>query len=358
MSDTNNQASERSGWLAYPLLVFAASRVLLFSFAKSAPIFGGKLGADPGLPQAFLFEHPFWAALGHGEFANYARIARTGYVGLGDAAYLPLVPLLGKGLGAAFGSIEIGLIVLSLFACAVGFVGSYRLFDHLRGRDTARWGVALLAAFPFAYHLSDGSSLACLLAFSTWGVLLALRGSCLSATAILSLGVRAHPVGVFSGLALAGAPAWVGPRSTPWRKWTSVIVPGLVLALWPVYLRIHLGTSTAMIWGALWPKNASTGFAWSAMLIAFGALAGGGILLLARLPGLRVLALAGGLQLGFALQAWNPASAVALVVCWPAFLGLGDLLARRQALRAPLVAMLGAHQGLLLYCFTHFVRLT
>jgi hypothetical protein len=137
-----------------------------------------------------------------------------------------------------------------------------------------------------------------------------------------------------------------------------VIVPGLVLALWPVYLRIHLGTSTAMIWGALWPKNASTGFAWSAMLIAFGALAGGGILLLARLPGLRVLALAGGLQLGFALQAWNPASAVALVVCWPAFLGLGDLLARRQALRAPLVAMLGAHQGLLLYCFTHFVRLT
>ena len=113
-----------------------------------------------------------------------------------------------------------------------------------------------------------------------------------------------------------------------------------------------------MIWGALWPKTPAAGFAWSAMLIAFGALVGGGNLLLARLPGLRAFALAGGLQVGFVLHAWNPASAVALVLCWPAFLGLGDLLARRQALRAPLVAMLGAHQGLLLYCFTHFVRLT
>jgi hypothetical protein len=354
MSDTHSRTSERFGWLWYPLLTFAASRVLILAFAWSAPLFGGKLGSPSGPPSAFVYQHPLWGALAHGDISTHAGIASGGYKSVADASVFPLVPLLGKGLGALFGSIEAALIVLSLLACAAAFAGIYRLFDSLHGRETARWGVALLAAFPFSYHLSDGSALACVLALSAWGTVLALRGSFAWAAAALSLAVLAHPAGIFSAVAVACLPAAGGS----WRKWPAVLVPGLALLLQPIYVRSHLGVSTAVLWGALWDKAAPSSSAWAAMLVALGGLAGAGVLLLGRHPKLRLLVLAGGLELGFVLHAWSPAGAHALVLCWPAFLGLAGLLAERQALRAPLVAMLGAQQGLLLYCFTHFLRLT
>ena len=358
MRDPQDTQRDGFGWLTFPLLIFAASRALLFAFAKSAPLFGSNMGTDAGLSQLFLAAHPTWAALGHGDIVNHARIARLGYVGAGDASTFPLVPLLGKGLGVVFASIEMGLVVLSLVACAAGFVGLYRLFERLRDRDTARWGVALLAAFPLSYHLSDGSALACLLAFSTWGAFLAARGSFVWSGAMLSLAVLAHPAGIFSALAAVCLSTPPLPWPKPWTRWLAIVVPGLALLAWPLYLRAHLSLGTAKAWAALWPGAAPSTFAWSAMLLGFGGVMGAGTLLLFRLPGLRALGLIGGLQVGFALQAWSPAAAYSLVLCWPALLGLADLLARRQGLRAPMVAMLGAHQGLLLYCFTHFLRLT
>jgi|GEM_PF-4532312 len=358
MPDTNDTQPARYDWVTFPLLVFAASRTLLFAFAKSAPLFGPNMGADAGLSSSFLAAHPMWAALGHGDIASYARIARAGYAGAGDVTYFPLVPLLGKWLGKALGSTEMGLMVLSLAACAAGFVGLYRLFSALRDRDTARWGVALLAAFPFSYHLSDGSALACLLALSTWGMVLAARASFVWAGALFSLAVLAHPAGIFSVIAAACLP--VAGKSWPksWTRWLALVVPALVLLAWPIYLRSHLAMTTASLWAALWPRAAPSNFAGSALLIAFGGLIGAGLVLLLRLPVLRTLVLAGGLQLGVVFRAWSPSAAFTLALCWPALLGLADVLARRQGLRAPLVAILGAHQGLLLYCFTHFLRLT
>jgi hypothetical protein len=58
------------------------------------------------------------------------------------------------------------------------------------------------------------------------------------------------------------------------------------------------------------------------------------------------------------LQSSSPTAAQLLVLCWPAWLGIAGLLAERPALRAPLVAILGAQQGLLLYAFSRFLRLT
>ena len=210
MTDPQRTIEDRYGWLSFPLLMFAASRALLFAFAKAGPLFGGQLGVSGALPKEFSAAYPTWAALGHGEISGYARIARHGYAGAADVLFGPLVPLLGKGLGAVVGSIELGLMLLSLIACAVGFAGVYRLFEELRNHDTARWGLAVLAAFPLSYHLSDGSALACLLAFSTWGVLLALRGSHLLAAALLSLGALAHPACAILSLAAVALPSRLG----------------------------------------------------------------------------------------------------------------------------------------------------
>src|SRR5512140_340860 len=129
MSDPQRPPSNRFGWLVFPMLVFAASRALLFVFAKSAPLFGPNMGADGTL---FAQRYPLWASLAHGDIADLARIARTGYVAPADLATFPLGALLGK-LGGVLGSVELVLMAISLIACAAAFCGLYRLFDVLAG---------------------------------------------------------------------------------------------------------------------------------------------------------------------------------------------------------------------------------
>jgi hypothetical protein len=338
------------------LLMFAVSRVLLFAFAKVGPLFGGHLGVHSAIPQEFSTSYPTWAALGHGEISSYARIARSGYAGVGDAWFGAVVPLLGKVLGAVVGWIELGLLLLSLAACAVGFAGVYRLFEKLRNADTARWGLAVLAAFPLSYHLSDGSALACLLAFSTWGVLLALQGSHLLAAVVLSVGALAHPACALLALTAVVLPSRIGQPERAWRRFLPALSPILVVAIWFVALAAGLGQPGAAVKAALQSQPLVAGAAWKAIMLSFSILLGLGLLALLRIQGLRLLALVGALHLAFVLNGWNTFPAVAIACCWPAFLGLGLVLERRQAWRAPVLAMLCAHQGLLLYCFTHFLR--
>jgi hypothetical protein len=344
------------GRLAFPLLVFAASRSLLFAGATFAPRFGLRMGGDPALSQVFASKHPAWAALGHGELASVARVARLGFTSASDVGYLPLVPLLGRWLGAAAGSPELTLMLLSLMGCALGFCGVYALGEHLRGRVTAGWAVAIMAAFPFSYHLSDGSALGCALALSTWGTWLGLRGAHARATLLLSLGVLAHPVGILAVAAVALAPAALPEKR--WGRAALVSVPMLALVDWLLYLRRHLRLDLAALAAALWPRSAPTTPALFATLVAFGALAALGVALLAGRRGSRRLALAGAAHVLVVLLAGSPAAAFTLALCWPAFIGLAGFLSERRTLAAPLVAMLGAHQGLLLYCFTQYLRLT
>jgi hypothetical protein len=345
---------QRYAWLAFPLSVFAASRGLLFAFAKTAPLFGGQLGDRGALAGEFSLSYPTWAALADDGMSATAHVARNGYTGAADVLFGPLVPLLGKGLGAVVGSIELGLMLLSLLACAVGFAGVYRLFEKLRDQDTARWGLAVLAAFPLSYHLSDGSALACLLAFSTWGVLLALQGRPILATVTLSAGALAHPAVAIFALAVVVLPS--ATKQPAWRRVLPALLPILIVSLWFLAELSRFGRVGDGLEAALLAQPEAVGFGWTAVVLSFSLVLGAGLLALLRTPGVRLLAVVGGLHLAVVLYAWNTLPAVALAGCWPAFLGLGALLAKRQSWRAPTVAMLCAHQGLLLYCFTHFLR--
>ncbi len=358
MSDTQETIAERYGWLSFPLLIFTASRTLLYTFAKAGPLFGKPMGVDVRLSPAFSRAYPALAALGHGEISDFARIARNGYRGAADIAIPPVVPYLGKGLGAALGSLELGLIVLSFVACAVGFAGAYRLFLKLRDAGTARAGVALLAAFPLSYHLSDGGSLACLLALSTWGVLYAVQGSYILSSAILSVGVLAHPACALFAIATIPLVSQGAQPQRPWewrRRWV-VVAPVLITLLWFGVMASRFGALGSGLRAALASRPELGGPGWVAVVSAFGVvLCIGGVLLL-PMRGLWGLALAAAPLLYGAMSGWNTFSSFALAACWPAFLGLGAQLASRQNLRATVVALLCAHQGLLLYCFTHFLR--
>jgi hypothetical protein len=370
MNSTTSSSHERTLALRFPLFVFAVSRLLLFVFAKSGPLFGPHLGVDAALAPTFQAKYPTLAALAHGEIASLARIANGGYSALADVAHFPLLPWLGRGLGVALGSVELGLLATSVLLCALGFVGVFQVLSHLRGTQAARWGLALLAAFPLSYHLSDGGALAALFAFPAWAIWLAMRGRPIAAASVLSAGALAHPLCALAAPALAWPPstpssgAWLSGMDrggdapvAAWARIASALAP---IATVVVLLGV-LGTRFHSLVGAF--QNAFLHTTplplpahWLALLSAFGALEVIGLLMLARTKSLRVLALVGGLQLLFALGPREPASAYAMAACWPAFIAWGDLLGRRPSLRGPAIAVLATHQGLLLYCFTHFVR--
>jgi hypothetical protein len=362
MNSTGEFSQKRASSLLFPLFVFSASRCLLFVFAKAGPLFGHPIGADAALAPAFRDKYPTLAALAHGDIANFARIARDGYAALSDVTWFPLLPWLGKGLGAAFGSIEVGLSVASLLLCALGFVGVYRAIHALRGPQAARWGLGLLAAFPLSYHLSDGSALPALLAFSAWAMVLAMRGRALWAGVILSLGVLVHPLCVFSALALAWPPTCKPETDAPsvaptWARVLAALLPvaALVTLLSVLGTRFHsIGGAFRTVFLHSTPRFLTAD--WVALLAVFGTLLAVGVLLLARTRELRPLALASALQLLCALGPRDPVSGTMLAACWPAFIVWGDWLGRRESLRGPVVAMLATHQGLLLYCFTHFLH--
>lgn len=358
MSDTQKTLAERYGWLSFPLLIFATSRALLYAFAKAGPLFGKPMGVDTGISPAFSHAYPALAALGHGAISDFVRIARNGYTGAADIAIFPVVPYLGKCLGAALGSVELGLILLSFVACGIGFVGAYRLFMKLRDAETARTGVVLLAAFPLSYHLSDGGSLACLLAFSTWGVLNAVQGSYILSAAILSVGVLAHPAcALFAIATIPLVPQGEQPQP-PWgcRRLWVVVAPILVGLIWFGVSASRFGSLGSGLRAALASRPELGGAGWKAVVTALGVVLSVGSVLLLPMRGLWGLALVAASLLYAAFGGWNTFSSFALAACWPAFLGLGTWLANRQNLRAMVVAALCTHQGLLLYCFTHFLR--
>jgi hypothetical protein len=357
-SETGKTLRERASALAFPLLLFAASRFFHFVFALAGPVFGPPIGSDGALSRAFQDSHPVWARLAHGEIAHYARVARGGYLALADVPYFPLLPLLGKATGALFGSVEVGLLVISLVLCALAFVGLYRLCEELVDAETARWGVGLLAAFPLSYHLSDGSALSALLAFSAWGVLFASRGRRLGSAIVLSLGVLAHPACGFAAVALAWPPQTALRQAAGGWSRLLALLPAAVLLGWLGLLGSKVHATAAGMWAAFVP-TASKPLSddWWVMMVGFGILLGAGALLLARTRALRVLAIVGVAQLASALGPGAPPAAYAMAACWPAFVAGGDLLARHKVLRGPAVTMLAVHQGLLLYCFTHYLRL-
>jgi hypothetical protein len=358
MREMQTTLRERANSFGFPLLVFAISRFFHFVFALAGPIFGPPIGSDALLSRAFLDAHPLLARLAHGEIADYARVARGSYLALTDVPYFPLLPLFGRGTSAIFGSVEVGLLTISLVFCALAFVGFYRLCEELLGAETARWGVGLLAAFPLSYHLSDGSALSALLAFSAGGVLLASRGRRLASAIVLSLGVLAHPACVFAALATAWPPQAAERRAAGGWSRLLALLPVAVLVGWLGLLGSRVHATAAGLWAAFVPAvPRPLGEDWRAMMAVFGILLLAGALVLAHTRGLRVLAVVGAAGLACALGPRQPAAAFAMAACWPAFVAGGDLLARHKVLRGPAVTMLAVHQGLLLYGFTHFLRL-
>jgi hypothetical protein len=339
---------DRFRWVAFPLGLYLTTRLFLTGLGGAGTIMGTAVGFDHELRPRFAKAQPALAALAHGDVSIYARVVRDGYRAPDDIRIFPVVVGLGKAF-AAFGLlVETWLLATSLVAGAAAFLMLYRLFQRIADDgEGARWTLALMGAFPFSFHLSDGSPLSLVVFLSALAAWLALEGRLATASLVAAIAALAHP----AGLAVTPLLAWPGSKSDMSRRpvmlrAAAALLPFAVTAGWLGYVDLPVGGLWSDPFKAPAPLTAAS-------LLFVGFLAVGGVLMLVkRAP--RGLTASAFLQIGLLVVLGGAPAGRALAASWLVFLPLGQLVARRSALAAPTVAMLATYQGLFFYLFSHY----
>ena len=350
--------------LRYPLLVW------LFTHVAIAAIAGTSIFLWPHL---YLGDHgsrPAALTLVDGLCAwdcrEYANIAADGYGNAFHTNFWPMLPLYARPLVWLHVDRLLAVVLVATLASLVAYVAIYRVFEILDGEDAARWGLALFAAYPFAFFFGVGYTEPLMVAAGAGGMWLALSGRHVWANLAFAAGVLSRAPATLGWLGLAAVQL---RDRTRWRTRAALLIPVGVGLLWPLYcwLRFHdplAWMSARKLWGwhgslniikgmTRWDQNAR-------MLLVYP--------VFALIPGAGVVALV-------RQRRWWPLASFALplfvLFCamgayglgrysasvWPAFLPLGVWLARRPSLQTPVLLALALFQGLFLHLFAHAYEL-
>ncbi len=357
--------------MAFPCRLFVWSRIALLGFAQLALTLVPALWWGPG-PQGLLSRYPALAGLCRWDCGQFERIARLGYREAYWTNFFPLYPVLARGIHAATGiEMHLALLLVSNVASLGALIVIYRIFTLAAGEDAARWALALLVAYPFAFFQATGYPESLMMFFTALAILLALRRQHVWAGVALGLGVLARHLALFAGVSLVAAQIrqrGVHPRRLLLnRAILGLAAPWLFLGLYCYYQYRQFGIPLAF-----WTARAGWGpRAWWGVVQ----------LLTTKAHDVDVQVMRG--YLPFALvptagtvafiryRRWTELAAFAIVFmvvlwsvgmwglgrysasCWPAFLPLGVWLAKRPKIQALTIGVMSLFQGLFFYLFVH-----
>jgi hypothetical protein len=222
------------------LAVTLVWRVGLGALLASAWMVSGRLlplGPNPsaslfdGLPwyaslagQAILGVWPRWDAVHH------LNLARLGYFGVGvpDSVYYPLyASLVGAVTRGLTQDYVVGGLLVSTLATAGTLVLLYLIADQLRGRETARLSVLVMAAYPTAFFLMAPFTESLFICLTLAAFLAAYRGRWWLAGPPAMLASLARGPGMLTGAALAWL-GWVQWRQTQRPRRLRQLIPSLI----------------------------------------------------------------------------------------------------------------------------------
>jgi hypothetical protein len=295
----------------------------------------------------------------------YADIAATGYSRPVLANFWPLFPLLARPLVWLHIPPKVAVIVIANLAALGAFIAVYRVFQIIEGELVARWGLGLLAAYPFSFFFGVGYSESVMVLCSAGGLWLALRGRILWAAVLVGAGMLSRMHGILTVLAFALI-LWRDHRDR--KALLALALTALVAASWPLYLWLAHHDPLYMV-------KMRRGWGWHAYLDVFHGIRRASearILVIqpivSLIPGIGAFAL-------LARRRWWPLALIAVpfmlinwsvgayalgrysAACWPAFLPLAMWLLRRPTLQLPIVIALAVGQGFLLQLFAHAYEL-
>jgi len=299
-------------------------------------------------------------------------IARDGYVEGWQTNFFPMLPVLTRLLWYVTRiPPHWGLLIVSNIACLVAYRVLYRMFRRLGDEQAARWGLILFAAYPFAFFHASGHPESLMVLFTALSLDHATRGQHLRASLALAAGVLARHLTLLAGLGLLLAQVQQRPSLRGFFKspaWLALALPWLSLFGYMLYQQLAWGDFLTFYkardnWGELaywgltdqiraWGSNDSR-IDIIYTYLPFAALVLGGAVLAARQRSWWPLAAFGLVltALSWAVGLWGLGRYSAS--CWPAFLALGSVAARRPMLGMLLTSGLGVSQGIFFFLFTH-----
>jgi mannosyltransferase PIG-V len=349
--------------VAFPVGLFVFSRLALFLLARVSLVLETRLYRPPfKFPGRAGLEAFCWWDCGW-----YVGIAQEGYTRAQATNFFPLLPLLGRMVHELTGlSLPVALVGIAQVAGLLALVVLHQLFRELEGEEEARTALLLFTAYPFAFFHSAGYPESLMVLLTALAVALSLRGR--HGWAALTLGVAglARHLSLLAGFSLLYQQLRSrggGVRALLHRDLLALLIPPLLTSLYFVYLWRTFGDPQlwwkvrAQGWGGAWAGLGDwLRGKWApevGLYVVVSFIPGVGALLLLRQRRWWVLAAFG---LPLMLVLWT----VGLVglgrysaAVWPAFLPLGAWLARRPALRDPIILGCALFQGMLVYFFVH-----
>lgn len=363
---------ERWRWAIFPLVLFLCTRIALFGFAQIAMTLVPTLAFEFG-SREFIRDYPFLDGLCRWDCWHFGTIARDGYTEARWTNFFPLLPMLVRGVHLLTGlPLNLVLILVPNLACLGAYLVIYRIFVQLADEASARWGLTLLAAYPFAFFQAMGYPESLMIFTSALALWLALRGHHIWAGVALGFGVLGRHLTMFAGAGLLAA--HIRERGLHPRRLIHPSLIGLLIPwafLWGYGLYQHLAFGNALAFAAARDQPPWSELAWWGVwdlltaqefnehipimysYIPFALIPTVGAIGLLWRREWRDLA-AFGVIFTVALWGigmWGLGRYTASI--WPAFLPLGVWLARRPHWQGPAVALLALFQGLFFYLHAH-----
>ena len=144
----------KSTW-AYPVVLFCLTRAALMLISS------GALNLEPWLerPGGAAELHPYFWIDGfcRWDCGHFIILAREGYSTQDHANFFPLLPLLIRALAWVGVPYFIGVLLVPNLAALGAAILIYRIFCQLGSPASARWGLAVLMAFPFSFFSRPGT---------------------------------------------------------------------------------------------------------------------------------------------------------------------------------------------------------
>lgn len=171
----------------------------------------------------------------------YLKIAEQGYGDAPTYAFLPMFPLLIRGLSPVFGPATSGLVIANL-ACAIGMVLLFGFVEKIAGIANARPAVVGMAMLPTAFFFVAPYAEPLLLATGAGALLAAVNRRSLLAGILGALAALTRPFGVLLAIPLFGLSSgswrirWIGPAGPllgglGWVAWVAASTGDLTAAV-------------------------------------------------------------------------------------------------------------------------------
>ncbi len=363
---------EEWGWTVFPIVLFLFTRIALLGFSHMGMTLIPSLFWEHRA-QPFLQQYPALDGLCRWDCEHFGIIARLGYTEAWRTNFFPLLPAMSLALHTVTGmEVELAMLTVSNLAGLGAYLAIYQIFAMLADEASARSGLMLFAAYPFAFFQATAYPESLMIASSAIAILLALRGHHILAGFILGYGLLARHLTLFAGAGLLAAQirqrGWHPRRFLFSPAILGLVIPWLFLALYCLYQYTAFGDPLAFAharssnWGELawWgvhnllaAKDVNEHVRTMYAYLPFGVLTTiGAVALFFRREWIELGAFAIVFMLAlWAIGMWGLGRYTAS--CWPAFLPLGVWLAKWPVLQGPVIGLFALFQGLFFFLFSH-----